>query len=65
MKPDPLALASHTFDEDRIRSELRSALEITRDCRVEMIMKDTHTIGGGPGRVGRWVRIAREEAERL
>ena len=37
----------------------------TRNCRVEVIMKDTHTIGNDPQRVVRWVQIAREEAERL
>jgi len=40
-------------------------MRITRDCRLEVIMKDNHTIGNDPSRVVRWVRIAREEAERL
>ncbi len=35
------------------------------DCRVEVIMKDNHTIGNDPRRVVRWVQIAREEAERV
>ena len=37
----------------------------TRGCRVEVIMKDNHTIRNDPQRVIRWVRIAREEAERV
>jgi hypothetical protein len=65
MKPSPTDLAMTSFDEDRIRTELRDALHKTRDCRVEVIMKDNHTIGNDPQRVVRWVQIAREEAEAL
>ena len=65
MKPSPTDLAMDTFDEARIRAELREALRVTRDCRVEVIMKDNHTIGNDPRRVIRWVQIAREEAQAL
>lgn len=65
MKPRPADLAMDSFDEERIRAELREALWITRDCRVEVIMKDNHTIRNDPRRVVRWVQIAREEAEAL
>lgn len=63
MKPNPAELAMTSFDEDRIRTGLRQVLQKTRQCRVEVIMKDNHTIGGDPQRVVRWVQIAREEAE--
>jgi len=65
MKPRPTDLAMTGFDEERIRTELRDALQKTRDCRVEVIMKDNHTIRNDPQRVVRWVQIAREEAEDL
>jgi len=65
MKPSPTDLAMTDFDEDRIRIELRDALQKTRDCRVEVIMKDNNTIRNDPQRVVRWVQIAREEAEAL
>ena len=65
MKPRPADLAWDTFDEDWIRSELRKDLRATRNCRVEVIMKDNHTIRNDPQRVVRWVQIAREEAEAL
>lgn len=65
MKPNPADLAAPTFDEERIRQELRQALRQTRNCRVEIIMKDNHTIANDPTRVIRWVKIAREEAEAL
>ena len=65
MKPSPTDLAMTSFDEERIRAELREALQKTRKCRVEVIMKDNHTIRNDPQRVVRWVQIAREEAEAL
>jgi hypothetical protein len=46
-----------------VRAELRQALRITRDCRVEVSIKDNHTIRKDPQRVVRWVEMAhREEA---
>ena len=65
LKPSPTDLAMATFGEAYIRAGLREALQITKDCRVELIMKDNHTIGNDPQRVIRWAQIAREEAERL
>ncbi len=65
MKPHPGVLAGSSFDEDRIRANLAKALRTTRNCRVEVIMKDNHTIQHDPERVIRWVQIAREEAEAL
>lgn len=65
MKPNPAHLAVAKLDEEFVRKELRTALEITRDCRVEVIMKDCHTIGGNPENAMRWSRIAREESERV
>ena len=63
-KPTPADLARPSIDEDRIRADLRRVLEITRGCRLEVIMKDNHTLGGNPSNATRWCRIAREEAER-
>ena len=65
MKPHPVDLAMASFDEEHVRSIVRRDLQATRCCRVEMIMKDNHTIGNDPRRVVRWVQIAREEAEAL
>lgn len=65
MKPRPADLAWDAFDEEYIRAGLRQDMAATRGCRVEVIMKDNHTIRNDPRRVVRWVQIAREEAERL
>lgn len=65
LKPNPAELAMTSFDEEVIRCGLRQALHDCRGCRVEVIMKDTHTVRNDPSRLARWVRIAREEAESL
>ena len=65
MKPNPAPLAVPRLDQDLIRNSLRQALDITKDCRVEVIMKDNHTIGRNPQNVIDWCRIAREEADRV
>jgi hypothetical protein len=64
LKPNPAALATPEIDEGAIRGQLRRALDITRGCVVELIMKDNHTIGNRPENVVAWCRIAREEIER-
>ncbi|MCX7017934.1 MAG: hypothetical protein NTY46_02830 [Candidatus Sumerlaeota bacterium] len=65
MKPNPAHLAQSRIDESFIRGNLRQALEITRGCRLEIVMKDNHTIGRNPQNVIRWTAIALEEAERI
>lgn len=64
MKPHPAILAKPFIDEEYIRKQIRKAFEVTRECRVEIIMKDNHTIGKNPKNVVKWCQIAREEAER-
>jgi len=65
LKPNPAYMAAPTFDDDMIRRNLRDAMRVTQGCRVEIIMKDCHTICKDPTRVIRWTQIAREEAEAL
>ena len=64
-KPNPAILATPVIDRETIRKEIRRLFEITKECRVEILMKDNHTIGGRPENVIEWCRIAREEAENL
>lgn len=63
MKPHPGPLAAEQMEETRTRQDLRKAIKLTRNCRLEIIMKDNETIRRDPGRVIHWVKIAREEAE--
>jgi hypothetical protein len=66
-KPHPGVLAADTFDEELARQTLHRGLQALKrnDCRVEIIMKDCHTVRNDPQRVIRWVQIAKEEAEAL
>jgi len=61
MKPNPAVLATPEIDEASIRADLRRALDATKGCVVEVIMKDNHTIGKRPENVVRWCQIAKEE----
>ena len=64
MKPNPAAISTPEINETAIRQGLREALDTTKGCRVEVIMKDNHTIGRRPENVVRWCQIAKEEAEK-
>jgi hypothetical protein len=65
MKQKPTILATPVLDFDGVQKEIRSLLESTRGCCVEIIMKDNHTIGNRPENVVDWARVAVEEAERV
>jgi len=63
-KPNP-ALLLGRFDPEKLRPYVRAALEATRDCRVEIILKDTITLDNEPRRVEEFIRVVREEIGRL
>lgn len=65
LKPIPTDLAVPNMNENVVRKKLRDGLKIARDCRVEIIMKDNHTIANNPQNLIRWCQIAREEIERI
>lgn len=61
-KPNPAHLVGG-FEEDRLRDTIRHTLDATRNCVIEMILKDTHTCEYRPERFDRWTAIARELVE--
>ena len=63
-KPAPSMISARRFDEDEIRADLRKTLDTAANCRVEIIMKDVHTLNNQPERLTRWVELAREEISR-
>ncbi len=63
-KPKPTLISTERFDESAIRADIRHTLDTARGCEIEFAMKDVHTLNGDPKRLGRWVRICREEIER-
>ncbi len=60
-KPPPSDLATPVMDEERVRSLLRDVLDKTKGCRLELIMKDNHTLGNNPDNAIRWCEIDKEE----
>ena len=62
-KPNPAVIGMESWDEELVRRQLRDAMEKTRDCCVEIIMKDLHTCRNEPHRMWRWVEIATELAQ--
>jgi hypothetical protein len=64
-KPNPALLAVPHLDQDGARKYVRETVEFTKGCKLEIIMKDNHTIGRNPDNVKDWVRIVREEIDRV
>jgi hypothetical protein len=60
-KPHPSHLVGK-FNPGAIREYTRNTLEVTRDCVIEMILKDTHTCENHPERFTQWGDIAQELA---
>jgi len=59
-KPKPTLISTGVFDEDAIRADIAHTLTVAAGCRIELIMKDVHTLANEPHRLPRWVQIARE-----
>jgi len=61
LKLNPAELAVQNINSEKIRKNIRRALNITKGCVVEFIMKDNHTLGNNPNNLIDWVKIVREE----
>lgn len=62
-KPNPAILAAETWEPEAAQAGLRDALEKTKDCVVEIVMKDLHSCRNEPHRMWEWTKIAMETAE--
>lgn len=58
-KPNPTMITAPEFHPDRVLADLTHGLRHAQGCCVEVIMKDTHTLGGDPSRPAQWVQLAR------
>jgi hypothetical protein len=63
-KPNPAIISTENFDEAAIRADVGRTLDAAKGCRLEIIMKDVHTLNNEPQRLARWVQIAMEEIDR-
>ncbi|HUU11266.1 MAG TPA: hypothetical protein VM431_12125 [Phycisphaerae bacterium] len=64
-KPNPTLISTERFDEAAIRADLRRTLTVARGCRIELIMKDVHTLNNQPEHLPRWVQLAREVIDEM
>lgn len=60
IKPSPAPLAGDVWRPELARQLLREALEKTRGCAVEVIMKDISTVRYQPQRLWEWAALAAE-----
>jgi hypothetical protein len=61
-KPSPAVLAKDHWHPECAKAELVDALEKTRGCHIEIIMKDVSTIRYQPQRLWEWEKMAMEVA---
>lgn len=64
-KPNPILVSTEQFSEEEIRADLQKTLNAAKNCRLEIIMKDVHTLNNEPDRLARWVELAREEIAKI
>lgn len=62
-KPNPAIIGMEKWDVEFAREHLRDALEKTRGCPTEVIMKDLHSCRREPRRMWEWVDMAMQLAE--
>jgi len=62
-KPNPALVCAPKVDWAAVERSIRETLRIASACRVEMVLKDTHTFCGDATRPGRWAQIALRAAE--
>jgi hypothetical protein len=64
-KPNPAQLAVPAADIDASRRMLRDMLGAAEGCRIEIVMKDNHSIGNNVDNVVKWCRMVMEEVSGL
>jgi hypothetical protein len=58
LKPNPAIFAGDVWNLKAAEKELRSSLEKSRGCNVEVIAKDLSTMRGEPQRLWEWAEMA-------
>jgi len=59
-KYNPAKIAG-TFETNQIRADIQEILDITKDCVLEIILKDTITVENEPQRLNIWSQIVMDE----
>jgi len=64
VKPNPAFISTPEIDESSAREDVRAILAAAKNNRLELVMKDNHTLGKNRENIKAWVKIAREELSR-
>jgi len=64
-KPNPAIVAGETWNPEYVKKIITEFCEITRNCVVEIILKDTHTCRNHPERIWEWVSITQKITEKF
>lgn len=62
-KPSPAIFASYNWDQNDIRKQITDILDETKNCNIEIIMKDISTVKYQPERLWEWAKIAKETVD--
>ncbi|MDH5795082.1 MAG: hypothetical protein OEZ24_03135 [Candidatus Bathyarchaeota archaeon] len=63
-KPNPAVFGGSVWDPGAVRKDMEEKLEKTRDCIVEIHLKDISTVKYQPQRLWEWAQIAAEVTEK-
>ncbi|HAN20075.1 MAG: hypothetical protein A2Y15_05275 [Clostridiales bacterium GWF2_36_10] len=63
-KPQPAYLAYDKLGVDEITNELNNGIKKANGGRLELILRDTHTVKKDPERFNKWINIARETIDK-
>ena len=58
-KPNPVPVSGSTLNWHQVEDDLRRTYAATRDCNVELLVRDVYTIDGDRPRIARWVKLAK------
>jgi hypothetical protein len=63
-KPQPAYLAYEQLSTEEITKELNSGIKKANGGRLELVLRDTHTVHKDPARFNQWIGLAREAIKR-
>ena len=64
LKPNSALLGFDKWDPDIIKNEMETKLEATKNCNVEIVLKDISTVKHEPQRLWEWTKIVTDIAKR-
>lgn len=64
-KPSPTGLSVPYMDKESERKKIRNILDITKGCVLDILMHDNHTLGNNPENIVNWVKIVRQEIDKM